>query len=764
MKYIKIVTSFVIVFSMLFLGNSAINAGMSAGKPEKMAFSINDEDLDLLESMGFTRDQAQEMATMVNGLSAEEQQALAQIGQEIEKEMKNAGIDPNNPEDLFNYFSNLEQGTAVAQPMPTEKEWTPEPKTESRPVQPKVQPINPKASADITILLEELLSYIASLRQKASSSMQFSHKLEGPLNQELDELTYYLHVLNKEALKPFIIAKEATSLHKALLKLHEILATYEPLIQTKTSFEDGIDDPYKTLNLEFGATNAEIKETFAELKEKYDPAVIQEQLIEIGMNAKDIARNLKEAKLHFSSIKGAFESLSNAQEKAQIDKALMNRKIQKQESAALSEKAFTQCSSAITNAFYQENLIKQIQDLLAKYAPEEKKKADEWEKTMKATLENQKKLDASAASRAKSSQTQGTQGLKSAGKEDETGKRFWDSYRPFENKGGFKGPSKNFGGDDKSSGKKSDGPSSGSKGGDSKDGRSKGGGSAPKKPDAKKDDKKSDGKKITLDEKDFAKATSLAALLHPEEFEKLKKVAFKDDRLLQPSDYKQKDTIKNVFFDELPKALMLPYEAPKKGLDLGEENKQPSTLDKIDAFMKEFKIDAVAQDYAKLGKSISDAKKEEVEAFKPVWQSFSKDAKGVIASMKHLLQHSLGFKGLDNTNGLFVTRTKTSKINRSQLAHHQLNEETSKAPVKPSNVPKGPLKTTDAGYLKYVKTTLTTLVEQFEKIDSKLGAKPSDKKDTPKIEAPKNDKPKDEKKKNETAELQVEIPEENLEM
>lgn len=749
MKYIKKLFTIFALGSCVIFSNAPINAGMSAGKADKMSFSINDEDLDLLESMGFTRDQAKEMADMVNNLSPEEQQALAQIGQEIEKEMKNAGIDPNNPDDLFNYFSNLEQGTAPALPMPElENEQFIQPQS-SKPVQPKVPAINPKASADITILLEELLSYIASLRQKASSSMLFSHKLEGPLKQELDELTYYLHVLTKEALKPFIIAKEATTLHKALLKLHEILATYEPLIQTKTSFEDGIDDPYKTLNIEFGATATEIKQTFVQLQAKYDPAIIEKQLIELGMNAKDIARKLKEAKLHFSAIKGAFESLSNPQEKAQIDKALMNRKIQKQESEALSEKAFTQCSSAITNAFYKENLIKQIQDLLAKYAPEEKIKADEWEKTMKATLENQKKLDAAAASRAKSSQTQGVQGLKNPGREDETGKRFWDSYRPLENKGGFKAPPKNFG-SDKGPEKKTDGGSSGSKGGDSKGSGSKGGGAPSKKPDAKKDDKKSDGKKdagkkITIDEKDFAKATSLATLLHPEEFEKLKKVAFKDDRLLQPNDYKQKDTIKNIFFDELPKALMLPYEAPKKGIEIDEENKKPSTLDKIDAFMKEYKLDAVAQDYAKLGKSISDAKKEEVDAFKPVWQSFAKDGKAVASSIKHMLQNSLGYKGLDNNNGLFVTRTKSSKINRSQLAHHQLAEEaTGKAP----SALKGPLKASDPGYLKYVKTTLTTIVEQFEKLDGKLGAKPEAKKDAPKPEAPKK----------ETVEDKLELP------
>lgn len=724
--------------------------GASAGNPINNKFTITDEDLDLFESMGFSRDEASKMADFIGGMSEDQLQEFAKIGQQIEQEMVKAGADPNNPDDVFNFFSSgnlpaIEPNENA--PANEETGNVPAPKPTPTPIKQPV--VNPEATKNVTILLDELLEYIASLRQKASASPELSHKLEGPLKQELDELTYYLHVLNKEQLKPFVVAKEAAPLYNGLKTLHEVLATYEPLIQTKHFFEESFDNPYKVLNLEFGASSKELEEHFALLKEKYDPELVQKRLIEEGLPAKDIARQIKAAKLHYQEIKDAYESLSNPKEKAQIDKMLKARLAQKQEAEALSLRAFTQCSSAITIAFYKDNVIKHIQSLLGRYAPEEKKKADEWEKTQKQALEAQKKLETSAVSRSKTSQTQGTQGLRTAAsQQQETGKQFWSTYRPPEVRGA-PAPSKGFGGSTEpkpaapSAKPSSGGPSDGGKGG------SGGGGKKEEKKPEKKDEKgdkgdKKEGKKITLEEKDIAKVTNFATLLHPDELGKLKKEVFKQEKILPPGDYKEKDTVQNLFFDELPKSLMVPYR-PTRSINLDEEA-EPSeltTLDKIDAFMKAYNLDQVSQDLAKLAEKIGDAGDSEKDAFKSIWQSYAKNNEKVIAGLKNLLQNSLGFKGLDNSNGLFTTRSRTSTIHKSQLAHHQLGQDASK---KGGKTPKGPLKPTDAGYLEYVRKTLTTLVEQFEKLNGKLKSKsekaePKPEKKEPKEAAPKSEAP-----------------------
>lgn len=713
------------------------------------AFAISDEDLDLLESMGFTRDQAKEMATMVNNLTPEEQQALTQIGQEIEKEMKQSGIDPNDPEQLFNYFSNMQEpGAATELPVEPVEKVTKEP---SKVTKPTVQPINPQASADIRILLDEILEFLASLRQKASSSEQFSHRLEGRLKQELDELTYYLHILTKEELKPFIIAKDAANLYKTLSKLHEVLATYEPLITTKSSFEEGIDDPYKTLGINFGASAQEIRQTFNELKEQYNPALIEQ---DASLNDKDKTRKLKEAKLNYQAIKNAYESLSNPKEKAQIDKTLRNRKAQKQQAQGMAERAFTQCSNAITNALYEQNLIKQIQDLLTKYAPEEKKKADEWEKARKEALEQQKKLDTAATSRAKSAQAQGVQGMKTAGKDDETGKRFWDTYRPPTDTG-FKGAPKSFG--------DSKGTSTGPKAGVGAGTPDKGAGSKPSgagdkksggdKKEDKKDDKKGgkgddkEDKKVTASEKSIVKAADLLSLMHKGELEELNG-EFKGPKLSNVGGYTSKDPLRNLFFNQLPTELAAPYEQPKRRItEEGEKIETPEVLAKIDAFMQKYKIDTIAKDYDKLAQAVKDAKPEELDAFKSVWQSFAKDTKPTIDNLRYLMQNSLGFKGLDNTNPKFASTRGGSKIHRSQIAHHQLDDASAKkAAAQPkkgeTKKPAGTPKPTDAGYLKHVRDSIVKIVTQFDGLAKKLAPKKEEKKPEAKKEEPEEAKKK----------------------
>jgi len=392
---------------------------ISAPAPEKI--QLSEEDIATLEAMGFSRAEALETANLINNMSPEEQNALAQIGQQVAQDMTKAGLDPNDPEQMMNYMPKA-GGRPHAEPTPMQRQERPFMPGAEQPTEVKTAPEptkNPMATGDIEIMLKEILKHLASLRQKRQTSDKLNRF--GP---ELDALAFNLDFINRPELFTYITSQEFSHLYALLEQLHNTLVNFEPRITAFPFFEeDEIENPYETLELPINARSKEIEQAYRKLKQKTDPDILAKTDRIKKLRKKEKERVLTEAKLAFIEIKAAYESLKNPKEKAAIDRALAEYQALEDKNEELSDHAFIDLIRKIENLVLRQSLLKEIAALLKKYAPEEKKKLDEWEKQRLSALDMSKKEYENALARGR------TQRVITPPHKEDIGEKFWREFR-----------------------------------------------------------------------------------------------------------------------------------------------------------------------------------------------------------------------------------------------------------------------------------------------------------------------------------------------
>lgn len=522
------------------------------------AWTMSAEEMEELVKMGFSREEASKLIEEINALPQEELDKYARYGQQIMDQAAAANIDINDEEQFLNFAAQLPPPddffapTAPAVDKPKVEQRQPEITSPAVSSTPGVTPPTVAfIGTDPEILAQDIITHLASLRQKANAKDSLRHKLEGPLSQELDQLVYYIHIITQERLLPLLKSKEFSSHYKTLENLRAALAMHEPSITPKVTFDDGISDPYDTLGLSYKASQQEIDAKFNELRQKFDPSIRTEKA---ALNQHDQKQQLKDMQRMFNVIKMDYESLKDPVQKRSIDRALSEHIAMKKQVKAKSDSAFKQVISAIQHAVYNQEIIQHMQELLTKYAPEEKKLAEEWEKQKKSAWEQAKKEASEAVSRAKQAQSAGLSSQRSAANSaQEAGERFWSQYRPTAINTPAYRPS-SYGAE---SGAGRGGPSAMAPDAkkDSAGGKKAGAGKdAGKKDDIDKDSKAAtspaDPKKITALQKEHPYES---LLMSTKEFEALKK------DLAQPES--KEGSIKNVFNKLLPAYLAQPVSA-----------------------------------------------------------------------------------------------------------------------------------------------------------------------------------------------------------
>ncbi len=349
---------------------------------DELTFNLTDADI---KGLNLSENEAAELRQFfdaLNNLSPDEKQQLKDLGEETEKKMRDKKLDPTNFDDLVKFMEEEEKEAKGIQPsLPTT------PSLEEKAPAVEKKPVIPISSPKDTVtLLREIERKLESVLVKIKSREALEKKLS-TLSQEVSEFRYFIKVLQAPDLVLLLASKEFERLHKNLEALHKALATSEPSILARQKTGD-MDDPYEVLGISYDATPEQITQTYTKLKETQSPEAVEKALKDVA--EKDRKKTIKKARLTWSFIQNAYETLIDENQRALARKELKNKIEEEARHDRASRVAFDKIFNALTTAFYPNALLKDIKSLLEKHKPQELELA-------KKTLESEKK----AAERAK---------------------------------------------------------------------------------------------------------------------------------------------------------------------------------------------------------------------------------------------------------------------------------------------------------------------------------------------------------------------------
>lgn len=377
------------ILALIFLNtNLSLAGGPAAGLVPD--FKLNPDEL---KGLNLNEKEAQEIekfVTSLNQMDPKELESLQKLADELTLEMKNKGLDPNNPDDIFKWIDEESQKEKTAKP---QKEKKAQKEQQYEPVYtpkttPKTELIEVGSKEDVLKVLQDIEKYLSRVRQKAQTYEESKRKLDR-WHLELSKLIFYLNVLQQPDLLKHLISKDFYNLQRNLEKLRNNLANYEPEFKARKAGQ-GEEDPYEILGLPYTATQKEIKKAFLDLKKKIHPNVIAKQLESQGLSEKAKNRKLKEARLTFKFIQSAYDSLKDPKNKAMVDRLLEDKISQQEEIEESSQRAFNNIVNQLSNSIYQDDILTDIERLLEKYKPEELEKAKKQEELEKKVFERSK--------------------------------------------------------------------------------------------------------------------------------------------------------------------------------------------------------------------------------------------------------------------------------------------------------------------------------------------------------------------------------------
>lgn len=232
-----------------------------------------------------TEEEMQEIQKFLDTLSPEELDELAKIGEEIIQTAEKEG------RPLFGPSQNT-QPITMPKPQPVKSTSTTQKTKPQESAKPKERILSSKEKARIQRILSGLVESIASIRQKATSD-EILIQLLSSLNANLNDLTYYLNVVNYSKHLVRLTDKEFTPLNENLRKLYEEvdeidskLDVPEAIMNKKQSSDDlkkqrkKIKDAAKLLDKFTSIMNTAIKQKHVltdleRLVKKYEPEALK---------------------------------------------------------------------------------------------------------------------------------------------------------------------------------------------------------------------------------------------------------------------------------------------------------------------------------------------------------------------------------------------------------------------------------------------------------------------------------------------------------
>ncbi len=328
---------------------------------------LTDEEIKMLNLNETEAQELRQFFDALNNLTPAQKKELEDLGRATEEKMREKKLDPSNFDDLVKFMEDEGLAQPAQKPQPAKPQpRLPEPKA---PVEkPKLVPL--RSPKDTLSMLNDITKHIASLRQKAITRPYISGKLDS-IHVELNELTFFIHLLKAPDLTELLTSKDFMKLHSNLEALHKALVTYEPSIIARKARLLDEPTPYEFLKVSETATNEEIAATYQTLEETKHPTIIEEMLKDEPLNEKERKTKLKAAQRSFDTITDAYASLKDPDQRALVDAELRKKRAQEAAHERASLRAFDKLFNALTTALYPDAMPRTIQQLLEKHKPQE---------------------------------------------------------------------------------------------------------------------------------------------------------------------------------------------------------------------------------------------------------------------------------------------------------------------------------------------------------------------------------------------------------
>ena len=389
-NFLKSIVSSVKKRSFILILMTATSPLLLLAKSTDMSFTLSDEEIKAFNLNEAETQELRQFFDVLNNLPAEDRQKIKEESEKIEQKMRDAKLDPTNVDDLVKFMEAEEKKAAgKIEPVPFEKPLEIETPTEKKLT--FIPAVNPK---DTLSLLKDIERKIDSLLVKAKSREALNKKLS-TMQQEIIEFRYFIITLQDPELVILLASKDFVKLHKNLETLQKALATHEPSIIARKRGAINDDDPYELLDVEYDATPERITQAYKKLKAAKSPEAMAKAFKKQGISEKDGKKRLKEARLSWSFIQDAYDTLQDPNERALVRKELKTKIDQEARHEQASKTAFNAVFDALTTAFYPHAVLKDIQALLEKYKPQELEKAKKQLEVEKKATERAKQVTSS---------------------------------------------------------------------------------------------------------------------------------------------------------------------------------------------------------------------------------------------------------------------------------------------------------------------------------------------------------------------------------
>ncbi len=414
MKY----TNFYLLASiagMLFLTtplqvhSAALSPEMAAQGAEMAPENLTEEQqlffgmLDEIEKMPadkqeeVAKEMLSQMRTQYSQMNEEEKRALEE---ETAKFWQDLGVDPSMVPSLEEQFGSLDEAPSQ-EAQETKEETVPQEASPTVALPEKEQEKSSRTTQEIASLLQRLIPNLNALRQKVAHNAPGSAPLEA-WREALNTSIYFLTVMNKPEHHERLTNKEFAELITTLSSLDAALTLHTPHLASHVPY-NAEQSPYEVLRILPTAPQKEIDATIEQYRHDRAPATLRAQLATQGLSEKEIAAEIKQAKLTLATLEEAYEKISDPKIRAQTDRHLATLAKESQSVTQTTRRAVTAIAGALSEAVYKQQLLKNLEDFMRAYEPVQLKQRQDMLKA-----EAQRKKEREAAQKLQPSATPGS--------------------------------------------------------------------------------------------------------------------------------------------------------------------------------------------------------------------------------------------------------------------------------------------------------------------------------------------------------------------
>lgn len=328
-----------------------------------------------------TEEELKQIQQLVEEIEKNDPELYKQLQEEGRKILREQGIDPDTLEPISHDVPEL-------QPDRTQERSEEAPSSSDKPEiqeKPQQQVAQVRGQSELKEILAGLSHALKGVRLKAQVNHSLARVLER-FKKELDDLLYFLPVLQQQHILKHLGTEEFTELYRLLKSFSKNAIMLEIKLTVEDVYNQEQESPYQVLGLRPGSSIELIKNTFNKRMDELDPKKLKANKSYEQMTKAQQELVLNTNELQRISLQEAFEALSNAKTKKRLD-AEHELSLEQGFNSSISKELLRELSQLLTEYFYQDNILATIKNVLNKYEPEAVQKRESMELALKSEEE-----------------------------------------------------------------------------------------------------------------------------------------------------------------------------------------------------------------------------------------------------------------------------------------------------------------------------------------------------------------------------------------